>query len=130
MIVGVGTDITENDRIARIYNRFGDSFLNRVYHASEVDYCKQLTDPIPCLAARFAAKEAFVKALGLSDATTVRYKDIEVNGSQRGKKQLRLHGTAKEFLENLKVSSTHMSISHGRDSSIAVVILESDFSHR
>jgi phosphopantetheine--protein transferase-like protein len=76
MVVGVGIDICENDRISEMLGKYRDRFLNRVFTPEEVSYCLKKKDPIPHLAARFAVKEAFIKALGMRRDLTISYRDV------------------------------------------------------
>ena len=137
MILGIGSDIIENTRIAQLYQRHGERFLERVYTKGEYEYALSHSDPIPYLAARFAAKEAAIKALSSqasegteqnrksSEWKNFGWKDIEVCGKTFGKKRLAFHKQAHELAEKLKVRHYHISLSHCDSFSIAMVILES-----
>ncbi|MBW7857147.1 MAG: holo-ACP synthase [Leptonema sp. (in: Bacteria)] len=124
MILGLGTDIVENDRIELIYKKYGRHFLNRIYTQEEIDYCLKHENPTPYLAARFAVKEAAVKALNIQERIGLLYRDIEVAGSVFGKKKLRLNGKAEIIAENLGVKYHHLSLTHTEQISMAVVIFE------
>lgn len=126
MILGIGTDIIENSRIEDVLERHGQRFMNRVYSQIEQDYCLSKEDTAPFFAVRFAAKEAYIKALNLSKAVTegISYKEIVVFGKNKGKKELRLFGRAQEVYYELGVDAIHISLSHSRDYSLATVILE------
>ena len=125
MILGLGTDIVENKRIARIFKRHGRHFLERIFTEEEIEYCLSHQDPVPYLAARFAVKEAAVKALNIRERIGLLYRDIEVAGRVYGKKKLRLNGRAGDIAENLGVKHHHLSLTHSEDLSVAVVIFES-----
>ncbi len=125
MILGLGTDIVDNRRIARIFKRHGRHFLERIYTEEEIEYCLNHQDPVPYLAARFAVKEATVKALNIRERIGLLYRDIEVAGRTYGKKKLRLNGRAGNIAENLGVKHHHLSLTHSDDLSVAVVIFES-----
>lgn len=124
MILGLGTDIVENGRIARLYKRYGNRFLERLFTKEEVEYALSHCDPTPYLAARFAVKEAVVKALNLRGSTGLAWKDVEVAGKIFGKKRLVFHKQALKAINQIGARNWHISISHTHNHSIAVVILE------
>ncbi len=124
MILGLGTDIVENERIENLFRQHGRKFLERVFTEEEVEYALSHEDPVPFLAARFAVKEAFVKALNIRGASGMRLKDVEVAGKIFGKKSLKLYGKAKRMAEEMGALHYHISLSHSKASSLAVVILE------
>ena len=80
MILGLGTDLVENHRIRQALDRFGDRFLNRVYSEEEIQYSLSHEDPVPYLSARFAVKEAAIKALNLTEQVGLSYQDVQVGG--------------------------------------------------
>jgi holo-[acyl-carrier protein] synthase len=121
MIFGIGIDIVENERIRAAHLRWGENFLGRVYTDGELGYCLTKSDPVDSLSGRFAAKEAFIKAAGGSHAAL---KDIEVTIDERGKPSLRLHNSAREFIAGNAINGSHLSISHQKRYSVAVVVLE------
>jgi holo-[acyl-carrier protein] synthase len=125
MILGLGTDIVDNRRVARIFHRHGRHFLQRIFTEEEIDYCLSHQDPVPYLAARFAVKEAAVKALNIRERMGLLYRDIEVAGRSYGKKKLRLTGRAERIANALGVKHHHLSLTHSDELSIAVVIFES-----
>jgi holo-[acyl-carrier protein] synthase len=124
MIVGIGTDIVENERIALIYEKFGSHFLDKIYTEEEVYYAKGHSDPVPYLAVRFAAKEAAVKSLNLTEKKGLSFRDIEVRGRIHGKKKIQFYGKILTIAEGLSVNRVHLSMTHTREFSMAVVILE------
>jgi len=122
-IHGLGTDIIRVDRIGDLVDRYGDRFLNRVYREGELTVLERTRNAaMAALAARWAAKEAFVKALGAL-AEGVPYRDVEVVRSDSGAPQLRLHGAAATALAAKGASGTMVSLSHERDHATATVIL-------
>ncbi|RME92585.1 MAG: holo-[acyl-carrier-protein] synthase [Candidatus Hydrogenedentota bacterium] len=123
MIVGSGIDICENWRIRKLLNKHGDRFLNRVFIPDEIEYCMKKKDPVPSLAARFSVKEAFIKALGIRRTLSLSYKDIGLSGSV-GKKNIIIVGKVHDLMQQKKVVNVQFSISHAKDYSCAVVILE------
>ena len=124
MIKGIGLDSIELNRIERIYNEYGERFLNRIYSSEERDYALRYKDPVPRLAARFAAKEACMKALGTGWSNGVRWRDIVVTNSRSGKPQMRLFGKAQQFSQMLAVEHIHLSITHSKEHATVVVIFE------
>ena len=124
MIMGMGTDIVENHRIREVYEKHGRRFLKRIFSDEEIEYSLSHEAPVPYLSARFAVKEAFVKALSLPGGAGLNWRDVEVSGKIFGKKQLVLHNKAKAIAEEKGANKFHISLSHSRTQSLAVVILE------
>ena len=121
-IVGIGLDATEVDRIADVLARHGERFLRRIYTDGEIAYCLRHRDPSPALAARFAAKEAAMKALGTGAARGVAWRDIEVIRGF-GPPQLRFHGGAAAHFEALGAKSSLITLTHARQLALAHVLL-------
>ncbi|MBW2391711.1 MAG: holo-ACP synthase [Deltaproteobacteria bacterium] len=124
MIRGIGVDIVKVDRIEQAVERWGDRFLKRIFTPAEIERCQQRARPAQCLALRFAAKEAFAKALGLGMRKGLRWRDIEVVHDHLGKPDLLLHNQAQRLLEAMEASRTWLSLSDERESALAVVVLE------
>ncbi|MGN7613818.1 holo-ACP synthase [Magnetococcales bacterium HHB-1] len=125
MIAGIGTDLIEISRIRRIFDRFGQRFLKKVFTATEVDYCHTFSDPAPCLAKRFAAKEAVAKALGLGMRQGIWFRDIEVLNQNFGKPTLQLHGETKAWCQrHYRTYQWHLSLSDEKKYALAFVLLE------
>ena len=114
----IGVDIVEISRVAGAIDRWGERFLQRVYTEAELALCRGHT---PSLAARFAAKEAVVKALGRTDRG-IGWKDIEVLAEPSGRPQVTLHGRAREMAAELGVARLAVSLSHSRDNAVALVV--------
>ncbi len=125
MIVGTGIDIAEVPRIRQSIERFGSRFLQRVYTAGEIQYCDAKANRAERYAARFAAKEAAMKALGTGWNHGVRWRDCEVVRAPGGRPTLSFHGKAAEFSARLGVKNVSLSLSHTAEQAIAQVILES-----
>jgi holo-[acyl-carrier protein] synthase len=125
MIVGTGIDITEVPRIRQTIERFGDRFLQRIFTAGEIRYCDSKANRFERYAARFAAKEAAMKALGTGWSRGVRWVDCEVIRMPGGRPTMTFHGKAGEFAAKLGVKNAALSISHTAEQAIAQVILES-----
>lgn len=126
MIVGTGVDITEVDRIKAAIERFGDRFLKRIFTAAEIHYCSGKANAAERLAARFAAKEAGMKAIGTGLRHGVTWHDVEVLRVPGQRPVLKFDGKAAEFAARLGCKRTHLSLSHTADQAIAYVILEGD----
>lgn len=121
----VGIDMVEITRIERVLKRYGDRFFERVFTAAEIAYCRGRS---PELAARFAAKEAVSKALGVGMRMIARdgidWKDVEVIGDPRGKPLVRLYGRAAERAGELGLTEWAISLSHTREHAIAFVVAQ------
>jgi holo-[acyl-carrier protein] synthase len=126
MIVGIGMDIVDIERLRHALTRQKERFLQRVFTPSEQDFCGSHRDPVPHYAARFAAKEALFKALGTGWAEGITWLDVEVKREQREAPTLSLSGEAEKKSLSLKTARIHLSISHSESSAAAVVILETD----
>jgi len=124
MIVGTGVDITEVGRIQAAVKRFGDRFLHRVFTPAEVSYCMGKPNAAERLAARFAAKEAGMKAIGTGLRHGITWQDVEVVRLPGQSPMLQFHGKAAEFAARLGCKRTHLSLSHTKEQAIAYVILE------
>ncbi len=124
MIVGMGADIAEIDRVEEAITRFGAAFIERVFTESEARYCERHKSKSERYAARFAAKEAAMKALGTGWKRGVRWRDIEVRNEPSGKPGIHLTGAAAEHAERLGARHFHLSITHSGNVAFAQVILE------
>lgn len=124
MICGVGLDVVETARVARALANYGARFAERVYTAAELADCAGRADRVEALAARFAAKEAFLKALGTGWVTGLPLRHVEVVKGKDGPPELRLHGAAAERMAERGVRRIHVSLSHEPGFAAAVVILE------
>lgn len=123
VIVGLGIDTTELDRIQKSFERHGDRFTSKILHPNEQAALPK--HPVAYIAARFAAKEAAVKALGTGFTQGIQFQDIEIQSEPSGKPTLVLHNKAAEVADALSATRYHVSLTHGRDTASAVVILES-----
>jgi holo-[acyl-carrier protein] synthase len=125
VIVGLGVDISEVDRIQAAMARHGRRFLDRVFTQAEIAYCDSHRNRAQHYAGRFAAKEATMKALGTGWTRGVRWVDIEVIRLSSVKPTLSLHGATREIAERLGVRRTSLSITHSGNTAFAQVIFES-----
>jgi holo-[acyl-carrier protein] synthase len=124
MILGTGVDIAEVPRIRESIERFGARFLNRVFTPGEIEYCEAKASKFESYAARFAAKEAGMKALGTGWNHGVRWRDIEVIRPKGQRPTIRFHGQAAAFAEKLGAKNIALSLTHTREEALAHVILE------
>ena len=125
MIVGVGIDIVEHTRIARIHARYGDKFARRILDEMEMDDYRKAPSKVSLLAKRFAAKEAASKALGTGFARGITLNMICVRHDDDGRPLLELYASAAEHANKLGVVTPWLSISDEDSYSIAMVVLES-----
>jgi holo-[acyl-carrier protein] synthase len=124
MILGTGIDIVNIDRIERLIERWGKLFLNRVFTEREIVWCQQRARPSECFATRFAAKEAFLKAIGWGLRNGIQWRDIEVENDPMGKPLLAFHRKAKDVLEARRIKNALITLSHDRPYAVAHVLLE------
>jgi holo-[acyl-carrier protein] synthase len=124
MVLGVGTDLMEIERIRLSIARFGDRFLRRVYTPREIAYCQRKKNSAESFTARFAAKEAGAKALGTGISRGVSWLELEVLRAPSGQPRLELSGRAAQRASELGVNTISLSLTHSRDTALAVVIME------
>ncbi len=124
MILGTGIDIAEVARIRETIARYGDRFLNRIFTEGEIGYCERKARKSESYAARFAAKEAGMKALGTGWSRGVRWRDIEVVRPRGGRPTIQFHGEAAAVAARLGIKTIALSITHTAEQSLAHVILE------
>jgi len=124
MIVGTGVDLAEVARIRASIEKFGTKFVGRIYTPAEISYVERKANRFERYAARFAAKEAGMKAIGTGWRHGVRWQDFEVANLPSGKPTLRFHGVAAKFAEKLGVRNVALSITHTSELGMAHVILE------
>ena len=121
-ILGIGTDITECLRIARMIERHGELFVNRVYTPDEIKYCQSRKQATQHFTGRWAAKEAILKALGTGWRRGITWCDIEVRNEPGGRPVVAVRGGAKEIVEQLGIAEILVSISHCRSYATATAI--------
>jgi holo-[acyl-carrier protein] synthase len=124
MIVGTGVDLAEVPRIRASVERFGERFVRRIFTEREIAYVERKANKFERYAARFAAKEAGMKAIGTGWRRGVRWQDFEVANLRTGKPTLLLHGVAAEFAARLNVRNISLSLTHTQQYGMAHVILE------
>ncbi|MDP8262303.1 MAG: holo-ACP synthase [Candidatus Ancaeobacter aquaticus] len=125
MIVGIGIDIIENERIQNVIERHGEQFYKRIFTEHEIEYCKnQKKNALLHFAGRFTAKEAALKALGTGLTDGICWTDIEIENHLSGKPVLSFSGKAKEVYDKLGGHTVFVSISHSKGYSTSQVIIE------
>lgn len=123
-IVGIGTDLAEVDRIARSIEKFGSRFTGRIFTPAEIAFVESKANKAERYAARFAAKEAGMKAVGTGWQQGVTWQDFEVTNLASGAPTLQLRGKAAEFAARLGARHVHLSMTHAQTLAMAIVILE------
>ena len=122
MIIGLGTDLVEVERMAKSIETTG--FREKIFSPGEIVYCESKVNKAESYAARFAAKEAFFKALGTGWRGAMGFNEVEVINDELGKPSINLLGGAKKIISERKINTIHLSISHTRYIATATVILE------
>ncbi|PKN73996.1 MAG: ACP synthase [Candidatus Cloacimonetes bacterium HGW-Cloacimonetes-3] len=123
MIIGIGTDIIAISRIKKAIEA-NERFVDKIFTPQEISYCTGRANPSQSFAARFAAKEAVMKALGTGWDGIINWVDIEVMPDDKGCPKLILHGAAKQMMVNNNIKEVHISLSHEKDYAIAFAVLE------
>ncbi len=124
MILGIGVDIVNVERMRHWWDN--PRLLHRFFHREEIDsVLERKSASILSLAARFAAKEAYGKALGTGMRDLV-LKDIQVFNSHNGKPEMRVHGSALEALKDMGGKRIHLSMTHEQEAAVAMVVIEGD----
>ncbi len=123
MIYGIGTDLIEVGRVKKQLLK-ENGFKQKIFSSNEISYCESKAKPAEHFAARFAAKEAFFKALGTGWRFGMKFNEIEIINNELGKPEIILAGVAKDFSSEKKISNIHLSISHLKEIANAIVILE------
>ena len=124
MILGLGNDIVEVERIRHSLEKFGDRFLQRILCPNEIVYCQKHRDPTPFVAGRFAAKEAVSKAFGTGITGELGWLDMEVCRKESGEPYIDLHGKGRQLFERRGGKTLTISLSHTHNHASAVAILE------
>ena len=122
MIIGIGTDIAEVARIAKSIEN--NSFKEKVFSKAEIVYCEGKVNKAESYAARFAAKEAFFKALGTGWSGGVAFNEVEVVNDELGKPSINVIGTTADLIKDRNIKNIHVSLSHIKEIAMATIILE------
>lgn len=123
MVKGIGTDIVSIERIKGSIAKFKEKFQNKIFTRDEWNYCWNKKNPYPSLAARFAAKEAVLKALGTGKGK-IKWLDIEIKLGPKGKPNINLSGLAAETARSQYISNFNLSLSHCSEYAVAFVVAE------
>ena len=124
MIYGIGIDLVQISRIESAVRRWGDRFLERIFTRSEIAHCSSKVRPASRFALRFAAKEAFTKALGTGFRKGIGFRQIEVENDSEGRPVFSLHGRTEEVCRHQGITKSHLSLSDDGRYAIAMVVLE------
>jgi holo-[acyl-carrier protein] synthase len=124
MVVGLGTDLIEIERVQQSLDRFGERFMQKIFTEGEIAYCQRKKQAAESFASRFAAKEAAAKALGTGISRGIAWKEIEVRREPGERPTLHLNGRAAERAAAMGVRHFHLSLTHSREVAMAVVIAE------
>jgi holo-[acyl-carrier protein] synthase len=123
-VLGIGVDVVKVERLFQSLERFGHRMESRLFTESELEYCRRHKDPLPHLAARFAAKEAAFKAIGTGLSSGVGWKQAEVIQPGGRQPRLEFHGVALERFQQMGGRGSHLSLTHDGGLAIACVVLE------
>ena len=123
MLIGIGTDIVNTTRIAE-YKEQSEFFIDEIFTSKEIGYCESMAFPETHYAGRFAAKEAFFKALGTGIGYGMKFTDVEVKQDDLGKPFIELHHKTKLIADNKNAEDIHLSISHSSTTAIAFVVIQ------
>ena len=124
LIIGIGIDLVAVERIQHSLETYGNRFKKRIFTGMEITYCDSRPHPALHYSARFAAKEAFVKALGTGFRFGIKHSEIEIQHDSLGKPLLILHGNALDYAKKQKTIHYHVSLSHTDEHGMAYVVLE------
>jgi holo-[acyl-carrier protein] synthase len=124
MIVGLGVDVCDTERLGGLVERYGERFVQRVFTEGEVARCRNARRLHECLGGRFAAKEATLKALGTGLSNGIAWRDVEVVSTEVQAPHIELHRAARRIADARGIESIHCSITHDGGLAIAVVVLE------
>lgn len=125
MIVGLGVDLIEIERVKRAHLKHGQRFIDRLFTPAEAKYCLKKKDPYPSLAGRFAAKEAVIKAFSHGFGGRWKWTHIEVARQLSGKPTLKLTGIMEKLRTEREINHMHLTIAHSKRDATATVIFES-----
>ena len=124
MILGTGIDIVETKRISETLERFGERFLNRIFHEAEVAYARSMKTANLHLAARFAAKEAISKAFGTGIGERLGWKDMEIRRRDTGEPYVVMHGKGLDLMKARGATAIYVSLSHTESYAAASAVVE------
>jgi holo-[acyl-carrier protein] synthase len=123
MIIGLGIDVIEIERIRNLVNKYGDAFLNRCFDKREIEYCNSKANRYQHYAGKFTVKEAVFKALKMHWTEGFKWKDITIINNNYGVPEACLSGLLKERADELEITTVHISVSHCHQYAVAVALL-------
>jgi holo-[acyl-carrier protein] synthase len=123
MIIGLGIDVIEIERIRNLVNKYGDTFLNRCFDKREIEYCNSKANRYQHYAGKFTVKEAVFKALKMHWTEGFKWKDITIINNNYGVPEACLSGLLKERADELEITTVHISVSHCHQYAVAVALL-------
>ncbi len=126
MIVGLGVDLIEIERVKSAHKKFGKRFIDRLFTPQEAAYCLKKSEPYPSLAGRFAAKEAVIKAFSHGFGGRWKWSQIEVVRDPSGRPSLHLHGIFEKLRLDRRITALSLTIAHSKRDATATVILETN----
>ena len=124
MMYGIGIDIVKIERLKTAVEKWGEKFLDRIFTKNEIEYCYKKKNPYPSLSVRFAAKEAFIKAI--ASEIPVSMTEIHVKSHDNGRPFIEVSGRLQVFFKEKSIKCAHVSLSHEREYGVASVVLEGD----
>jgi holo-[acyl-carrier protein] synthase len=124
MIYGIGVDLVRIRRMGQVLEKWGDRFIKRVFTPDEINICFKRAFPPSAFALRFAAKEAFSKAMGLGMTRGMVWREIEVFNDPKGKPGLKVHGRSARVCDERGITNIHLSLTDEKEYAIAMVVLE------
>jgi len=122
-LIGIGSEIVECLRVARMIERHGEQFINRVYTPAEVAFCNSRRQTTQNFAGRWAAKEAVLRALGVRNRKSFDWRDIEIRRDENGRLTAAFRGAARDIIEERMVGDIHITIAHCRAIATATAIV-------
>lgn len=121
-IIGIGTDITECGRVARMLDKHGDHFIKRVYTDAEIAYCEERKQRVEHYTGRWCAKEAILKAIGTGWIRGIAWRDIEILNEPSGKPVVKVRGGVRDIIEEKEIGEIQITISHCKTHAVAYAI--------
>ena len=121
MVLGIGIDVIEIERIRKVFDKRGEKYLKKIFSAAELEYSYKHKEPYLHLAGRFSSKEAYYKSVGFG---VLKFSEIEIANEETGKPYIILHGNTLKQWEELGSPNIHLSLTHSNTVAAAVVVIE------
>ena len=122
-VIGIGSEVVECLRVAKMIERHGEQFINRVYTTAEIRYCNSRKQATQHFAGRWAAKEAVVRALGVRNRRGFDWRDVEIRRNKSGRLTAAFRGAARDLIEQWNVGDIHLTIAHCRSVAMATALV-------